>query len=158
MDKFLAFLKKHKKKVIVITILLIIFIICFIVCHQLLAYLNPNTKESIYGDRCDLTESIMITDERKDELKEVVESYENMKLSTIDVKCNLIDIIINVNEEVEEKDIKAMADKILETFSEEELKYYELELMVNWTDNPEKAMMGTHHKMINGEMNDHFVW
>lgn len=158
MEKFLTFLKKHKKKVIILTVVLLLFIVCFILCHQLLAYLNPNTKESVYGDRCDLTESIMITDEKKDAIKTAVESFENMKLSNVDVKCNLIDIVVNVDNNVEEGKVKEMSSKLLESFSKEELKYYDLQLMVNWPDDKEKAMMGTHHKMVNGEMNDHFVW
>ena len=151
-------MKKHKKKLIISAIVLIVFIICLFAFKQILSYLNPNKKESVYGDRCELTESIMITDERKEKVKEAIESYENMKVSTIDIKCNLIDIVINVDNSVEEKTVKSMSDKVLEAFSKEELKYYEIELMVNWPDDPEKAMMGTHHKMINGEMNDHFVW
>ncbi len=158
MKNFQDFLKKHKKKLIISVIVLIVFIICLFAFKQILSYLNPNKKESVYGDRCELTESIMITDERKEKVKEAIESYENMKVSTIDIKCNLIDIVINVDNSVEEKTVKSMSDKVLEAFSKEELKYYEIELMVNWPDDPEKAMMGTHHKMINGEMNDHFVW
>lgn len=152
------FLKKHKKKLIILAIVLIVVIICLFAFKQILSYLNPDKKESVYGDRCELTESIMITDERKEKVKEAIESYENIKVSTIDIKCNLIDIVINVDNSVEEKTVKSMSDKVLEAFSKEELKYYEIELMVNWPDDPEKAMMGTHHKMINGEMNDHFVW
>ena len=158
MKNFQDFLKKHKKKLIISAIVLIVFIICLFAFKQILSYLNPNKKESVYGDRCELTESIMITDESKEKVKEAIESYENMKVSTIDIKCNLIDIVINVDNSVEEKTVKSMSDKVLEAFSKEELKYYEIELMVNWPDDPEKAMMGTHHKMINGEMNDHFVW
>ena len=158
MKNFQDFLKKHKKKLIISAIVLIVFIICLFAFKQILSYLNPNKKESVYGDRCELTESIMITDERKEKVKEAIESYENMKVSTIDIKCNLIDIVINVDNSVEDKTVKSMSDKVLEAFSKEELKYYEIELMVNWPDDPEKAMMGTHHKMINGEMNDHFVW
>ena len=158
MKNFQDFLKKHKKKLIISAIVLIVFIICLFAFKQILSYLYPNKKESVYGDRCELTESIMITDERKEKVKEAIESYENMKVSTIDIKCNLIDIVINVDNSVEEKTVKSMSDKVLEAFSKEELKYYEIELMVNWPDDPEKAMMGTHHKMINGEMNDHFVW
>ena len=158
MKNFQDFLKKHKKKLIISAIVLIVFIICLFAFKQILSYLNPNKKESVYGDRCELTESIMITDERKEKVKEAIESYENMKVSTIDIKCNLIDIVINVDNSVEEKTVKSMSDKVLEAFSKEELKYYEIELMVNWPDDPEKAMMGTHHKMINGEMNDHIVW
>ncbi len=158
MKNFQDFLKKHKKKLIISAIVLIVFIICLFAFKQILSYLSPNKKESVYGDRCELTESIMITDERKEKVKEAIESYENMKVSTIDIKCNLIDIVINVDNSVEEKTVKSMSDKVLEAFSKEELKYYEIELMVNWPDDPEKAMMGTHHKMINGEMNDHFVW
>lgn len=158
MKNFQDFLKKHKKKLIILAIVLIVVIICLFAFKQILSYLNPNKKESVYGDRCELTESIMITDERKEKVKEAIESYENIKVSTIDIKCNLIDIVINVDNSVEEKTVKSMSDKVLEAFSKEELKYYEIELMVNWPDDLEKAMMGTHHKMINGEMNDHFVW
>lgn len=158
MEKFITFLKKHKKKLIVIVVILIILLICYIAVHQLLAYLNPNTKESVYGDRCDLTESVMITDARKSAVKEAVDSYELMELSTVNVECNLINIIVNVENDVEESKIKEMADTILDTFDTEELKYYDLHLMVNWPDDDEKVMMATHHKMINGEMNDHFVW
>ena len=158
MKNFQDFFFFFKKKLIISAIVLIVFIICLFAFKQILSYLNPNKKESVYGDRCELTESIMITDERKEKVKEAIESYENMKVSTIDIKCNLIDIVINVDNSVEEKTVKSMSDKVLEAFSKEELKYYEIELMVNWPDDPEKAMMGTHHKMINGEMNDHFVW
>ena len=59
MEKILSFLKKHKKKVIVIAVILVILIICFVALHKMLAYLNPDSKESVYGDRCELTESIM---------------------------------------------------------------------------------------------------
>lgn len=161
MEKILSFLKKHKKKIIIITIILVILIICFVACHKMLKYLNPDSKESVYGDRCELTESIMITDDRKDAVKKVVEENENMKLSTVDVKCNLIDIIVNVDATVEVKTIKAMSDKIIEAFESEELKYYDLELWINWTGegSDEKVpMIGTKHKVINGESNSHFVW
>ncbi len=158
MEKFLTFFKKHKKKIIILVVILIVFLICFLVLHQLLAYLNPNTKESVYGDRCDLTESIMITDDRKTAVKEAIESYEGMKLSMVDVKCNLIDIVVNAEDSVDEKKVKEMSDKLIEAFSTEELKYYDLELMVNWPNDPEKAMMGTKHKMINGDSKERFVW
>lgn len=161
MDNILSFLKKHKKKLIILIIVLIILIICFVACHRMLAYLNPDSKESVYGNRCELTESIMITDERKDSLKEVVSAYEKMELSTVDVKCNLIDIIVNVDASVDQKTVKEMSDKIIAAFTAEELKYYDLELWINWTGegSEEKTpLVGTKHKVINGEANSHFVW
>ena len=161
MEKILSFLKKHKKKVSVIAVILVILIICFVALHKMLAYLNPDSKESVYGDRCELTESIMITDERKDTVEEAVKGYEKMELSTVDVKCNLIDIIVNVDTSVDVKKVKEMSDKIIEAFTKEELKYYDLELWINWTGegSDEKApMIGTKHKVINGESNSHFVW
>ncbi len=161
MEKILSFLKKHKKKVTILAVIVIILIICFVALHKMVAYLNPDSKESVYGDRCELTESIMITDERKEAVKVAVKGFEKMELSTVDVKCNLIDIIVNVDASVDVKKVKEMSDKLLEAFTKEELKYYDLELWINWTgegSGEKTPMIGTKHKVINGESNSHFVW
>lgn len=160
MKKVQSFIKKHKKGIIIVSAIVIVLIICAVALYQLIAYLSPNQKQSQYGDRCESTESVMITDARKEAIKEAVESYENMTLSTIDVKCNLIDIIVIVDDSVLASTVKEMSDKVLEAFSEEELKYYDLSL---WVDSEAEEsetypMIGTRHKEINGEANAYFVW
>lgn len=160
MKKFLSFLKKHKKKVIVTLVLLIIFGIFVFAAYKLYEYLTPDTKNSVYGNRCELTEGIDITKERKDIVKETIESYEGMKLSKVDVKCNLIDIVVKVDDETSLDTVKEMSDKLLTVFTEEELKYYDLELWIdsNNKDSEVYPVIGTRHKTGNGDATRKFIW
>lgn len=160
MDNIISKIKKHKKKIIIIVAVLIVVIVCFFAIYKVIAYLIPDRKNSVYGDRCEITESIEITKDRKNDVKKVVEEYEGMTLSTVDVKCNLIDIIVNVKDEVEVAKVKEMSKKIIAVFTEEELKYFDLALWVD-SDNKESTkypLIGTKHKVINGESKDSFVW
>lgn len=161
MKEFQSFLKKHKKKLIILAVVLVIFIVLFVSLKKLFSYFNPNSKQSEYGDRCELTEGLTITEERKNKVKEAIEAYEGMTLSTIDIKCNLIDIIVNADASIENSTAKEMSDKLIAAFDSEELKYYDLELWVNWTGegSEEKTpMIGTKHKTLTGDSQDHFVW
>jgi hypothetical protein len=160
MNKFLSFIKKNKKKVIVTILLLIVFGVFVFAAYKLYEYLTPDTKDSVYGNRCELTEGVEISKERKDMIKETVESYEGMKLSNVDIKCNLIDIIVKVDDEITLDTVKEMSDKLLTVFTEEELKYYDLEL---WVDSNAKEsevypVIGTRHKTGNGDATKKFVW
>ena len=160
MNKFISFINKNKKKVIIIIVLLVVFSIFLLATYKLYKYLTPDTKDSVYGDRCELTDGIDITSEREKMIKEKVESYEGMKLSDVDVKCNLIDIIVVVNDETEVKTVKKMSTELLTVFTDEELKYYDIEL---WIDsNIEKSekypIIGTRHKTNNGDSESKFVW
>lgn len=160
MNKFLSFIKKNKKKVIVTILLLIVFGVFVFAAYKLYEYLTPDTKDSVYGNRCELTEGVAISKERKDMIKETVESYEGMKLSNVDIKCNLIDIIVKVDDEITLDTVKEMSDKLLTVFTEEELKYYDLEL---WVDSNAKEsevypVIGTRHKTGNGDATKKFVW
>lgn len=160
MDKFISFIKKNKKRIIIVAILLIVFSIFVFATYTLYKYLTPDTKDSVYGDRCELTDGIDITSEREKMIKEVVESYEGMKLTDVDVKCNLIDIIVIVEDEVEIKTVKEMSNKLLTVFTEEELKYYDIALWVDSeaTENEKYPIIGTRHKTNNGNSDSKFVW
>ena len=49
---------------------------------------------------------------------------------------------------------------MLSVFDENELKYYDIEIMVRSTKEDSEAypQVGTHHKEINGSTNDDFIW
>lgn len=160
MNNILSKVKKNKKKVIILVVILIVIAISFFAVHKIISYLTPDRKNSVYGDRCEITESIEITKERKDAIKAAVEAHDGMTFSKVDVKCNLIDIIIIVKDETEVKTVKIMSKEIIAVFTEEELKYYDLALWVD-SDNDESEkypIIGTKHKVINGESKDSFVW
>lgn len=160
MNKFKNWLKNNKKKATIIGVLLLFLILIFIFLWGVIAYLIPDTKESVYGDRCEITEDYPIEKGKEDKLKKFLEDYEKMELVDFDVKCNLIDIIIEVDDETSFSDVKSMSKKMLKEFTDDELKYYDIELMVksNKDDSEDYPRIGTHHKEINGSMNEEFIW
>lgn len=161
MNKFTKWLKNNKKKVITIGVVLLVIIVFVVFLWSIIAYLVPNTKESVYGDRCEVTEKNPIASDREEKIKEFLEKdYKKMKLISYDIKCNLVDIIIEVDDKTSFSDVKKMSNKLIEVFEENELKYYDIELMIK--SNNEKSedypRIGTHHKEINGTINKKFVW
>lgn len=160
MKNCLEWVKNNKKKTIFISIVLIAIILFIIFLIAIINYLMPNTKASVYGDRCEITQDYPIKDDRKKAIKEFIEDYDKIKLISIDVKCNLIDIVVEVDDKENFKTVKAMGKKLLEKFDKEELQRYDIELMVKSTNEKSEdyPQLGTHHKMINGKMNNDFVW
>ncbi len=160
MDKVKSFFKKHKKKCIILGIILVILIAFIIFSYRIISYLIPNTKESVYGDRCEITVNHPIESNREDTIKDIVKNYEGYKFKTFEVKCNLVDIIIEVADGTNFNDVKKMGKEILGVFTDEEKKYYDLQLMIK-SDHEESEnypQIGTHHKEIDGVSNDDFVW
>lgn len=160
MDKVIKWVKKNKKKVIGFFVVIAILVAFVIGIWGVVSYLMPDTKESVYGDRCDITEQHPVSKKRESEITKFLKDYDKMKLIDYDVKCNLIDIVIEVDDSMSFSDVKTMGKKLLEVFKEEELKYYDIELMIrsNKEDSADYPKIGTHHKEINGSMNDDFVW
>lgn len=158
MKKIIEGIKNNKKRTIFISIVLVAVILFIVFLIAIINYLMPNKKASVYGDRCEITQDYPIKDERKNEITDFFKDYDDMKLLTIDVKCNLIDIVVEVGDKVKFKDVKTMGKKLLGKFDKEELQRYDIELMVKSSNEKDYPQMGTHHKLIDGKMNDDFVW
>ena len=160
MNNFMSMLVRNRKKLIVAFILLFVFGVFIYSGYRLYKYLTPDTKDSVYGDRCELTDGIDITKEREAGIKEAVEAYEGMKLSDIDIKCNLIDLIVEVDDATKVETVKEMANSLLNVFSEEELKYYDIQLWIDSNNDESEVypIIGTRHKTNNGDAEGKFVW
>lgn len=160
MEDVLKYLKKHKKKVTIIAVGIIIFLIIFIALKKVVNYLSPSTKQSVYGDRCDAVAKIPVKDDTKTAIKNVFKEYEFIEFKKIDVKCRLIDIIINLKEDAEDETIEEMSKKVLEAIPKKIKENYDIELYITNSnkENETYPRIGTHHKLINDEINDYFVW
>lgn len=160
MNKLKKWINNNRKKAIIIGILLVSLILSIIFLIGVISYLMPNTKESVYGDRCDLTEEYKVDSERESKIKDFLKDYEGMNLENFEVKCNLINIIVKVDDKTSFSKVKSMGKKLLSVFNEDELKYYDIQLMVN--SNKEASddypRIGSHHKEINGSTNEDFIW
>lgn len=160
MDKFLNYIKDHKKRVIIIAIVLIIFIFLFWTFKRIVNYLSPSTKQSVYGDRCENVKKYPVKNDTKKAIKESIESFEGVTLSKIDVKCKLIDIIINFDNDKDDAIIGQIGTSLLNAIPENIRNNYDLELYITNSnkENQTYPRIGTHHKVIKGEANENFVW
>lgn len=160
MNKIKKWIKNNKKKVIMIVTVLVLLILFVCISYAIISFLMPNTKASVYGNRCEVTRDYPVASDRKDKLEAFVSKQDKMKLVNFEVKCNLIDIIVEVDDSVAVSKIKTMAKSMLEEFSDDEIKYYDIEIMIksNKSDSDSYPMIGVHHKEINGSSTDNFVW
>lgn len=161
MNKFKKYIKNNKKKVIITAIILLAIIMLIVFSFGVIKYLMPDTKESVYGDRCKITEDYPVESDREDKINEFLQKdFKDMKLVKFEVKCNLIDLIVEVDDKLSFSKVKSMGKKLLTVFSEDELKHYDIQLMIR--SNNEKSedypKIGTHHKEIDGKMNSDFIW
>ena len=160
MNKIKKWFKNNKKKSIILSIVLLAVILLIVFTVGVISYLMPNSRKSVYGDRCEVTKEHPVEKDRKDKIKEFLKNYKGMELSSYEVKCNLIDFVIVVDDSASVSKVKKMSKELLKVFTKEELKYYDLELMVKASNEKNDAfpIAGTHHKEINGSSNDNFVW
>ena len=153
-------LKNNKKKVIITSIVLIALILFVVFLVSIIKYLMPDTKASVYGDRCEVSADYPINDEKKKEIEEFFNGYDKITLVSFEVKCNLIDIIVEVDDKENFKVVKDMGKKLLSKFTQDELDSYDIELMVRSSneESEDYPQIGTHHKKINDNINNDFVW
>jgi hypothetical protein len=160
MNKVKKWIKSNKKRSIVLGVVLLAVILLIIFMIFILKFLMPNTKGSVYGDRCEVTKKYPVASDRKEKLDDFIKKYKDMKFVSIETKCNLIDVIIEVDDKVNLTTVKDMSKKMLEVFGEDELKYYDIQLMVRSNNDKSEVypQIATHHKEINGESNAKFIW
>lgn len=160
MNKLKKWVANNRKKVIVIGILLLSLILSIIFLIGVISYLMPNTRESVYGDRCEFTSEHAVKDERESKIKDFLKDYETMDMKSFEVKCNLINIIIEVDDKTSFSKVKSMGKKLLSVFDDDELKYYDIQLMIksNKENSDDYPKIGSHHKEINGSTNEDFIW
>ena len=138
------FIKKNK----LLTIFLILIIISIILVAILLMQLIGGNKKGEYGDRLNGIEKVEITSDIKNQLEKEIANEDLVTKVKYDLKGRLINIILNVKDEKEIDSIKEMGNKILSYFDEEQLSYYDIQILVN-SDNEESEkypIIGYKHK------------
>ena len=116
-------LLKSKKMIIVLAIILITAL--------LIVFLKViSNNKSVYGDRCSDSVNYKLSNDTINKTKDTIK--EVGKVSDVDIYTKLctVKIIVTLEEDVELEKIKEMSNKILENFSEKELKYYDFSLYV----------------------------
>lgn len=122
MKKIKKFWQENK----VLATMTFIIIVCIIICVALLLkyfyFGNGGTK---YGDRLDGIENVMITEDKKNEVKEALEAAEIVDSAKVEITGKIVYTRIVFGEKATLVEAESLAVKALDYFSDEEKGFYD---------------------------------
>lgn len=145
----MKFIKKNKFTLFVI----FFFLILFVLLLQAKNLFFPKSDDANYGDRLD-----GIVEVSKDSLSLVIDKLkenENVLEVTTSISGRIVNVIITVNDDLGIKEAKKIAESSKDSFSEEILKDYDIQLFVMKNSETENNFPIIGYK---AKKNDHFTW
>lgn len=137
----MKYLKNHIRLIIVLVIFIGLVFGCFIAYNSI--FVNNQSK---YGSRLDGINEVKIDDKKKNEIKKNIESLQITKSVSIRLSGKTINVMITVNDDIELDKAKETAGKILEKLSDEEKKFYDVQIFVSKdTDDAKYPILGYKH-------------
>lgn len=129
----MKFVKKHKVLFIAIGVIIVLFIVCFVILYKMF-FSYGNNK---YGDRLKNIIGLEISNYTVSKIETELKELENVESVKYKLTGKLISIVFNVNSELEKDLAKEYGDKVLEYFSEEEKKNYDIQIFMISSDEEE---------------------
>lgn len=124
----MKFIKKNKILVIFIAIFGIVMIFAVIGIVKLLM---PNGGTSVYGDRLNGIDDVQIKTTTIDIIKQGIMDSGKVESIEYDLRGKLMNFIIIVKDTTDKVDATSLTDKILSNLSEEEKKFYDIQVFIN---------------------------
>lgn len=150
MKKFLSKLKSFILRNKLLSVLLFLLILIFILGLVMIkVIIFPNYKVTNYGNRLDGIDSVKLDDSRFNDIKSSFSSS-SLTLESIRLSGKIVNISFKVNEDVSVDHAKTSCSKILESFSEEELKFYDIQIFVTGSDSDKYPIIGYKNKNSEG--------
>ena len=147
----MKFIKKHKYSLLIAVIFLVLFVFAFLGLKKLLI---PDSDIDKYGDRLDGISEHPIKDEVISNIESVVLETEKVNEINYRLEGKIMSFIVDVKAGVDEKNIKALGEKILQNIDEEIKSFYDVHLMVVCSEDEEFIpKMASKHKS-----GKEFVW
>ena len=134
MKKFLKKLKRFvlKNKLLTVLIGLIVLILIFgLIIIKILVF--PSYSVSNYGNRLDGIQDVKLDDSRFSEIKKSFEAKEGFTIDKFRLSGRIVNIYITAGD-IKKDDVKAEALKLVSSFSEDEIKFYDFQIFVSGTD------------------------
>lgn len=116
-------IQKHKRLAIAIGISLVLLLIILAFFVMLLIGGSSNK----YGNRLDGIDEVKISDDALDTIAIEMKEKEEVKDSSVRVQGKIINVILTFNSDVDSKKAKEVAASTLESFSEEQLAFYNVQ-------------------------------
>ena len=121
----MKFVKEHKKAMVVVGIIVLTILAIVLVKKEL----SINESTAIYGNRLEGRKKVEISNSTKNKVKESLSDSTNK----VDVRVagRIIYITIMANADANLESAKNLGNKSLESFSDAEKKYYDIQIMID---------------------------
>lgn len=138
LKKVKRFVIKNKLLSLLIGLVALILILGLIILKILIF---PHYRVSKYGDRLDGIESVELDNDRYNAIKNSFEGDEHISLDSFRLSGRLVNIFVSVKGEYKEEDIKAKSMEIINKFSEDEIKFYDFQVLVTFDDDRDPILL-----------------
>ena len=137
----MKFIKKHKGLIIVLIIVIALLVLGFIFAKN---FFFSDEESAIYGSRLNGIEKVKLKDTKLKEIEGAL--AEGTTKVTVRLAGRLIYIDIKVAEGINSEAARAIGNKSLDFFSEEEKAYYDIQILMDSdTDETQFPILGYKH-------------
>ena len=139
----MEFIKKHKKGVIICSIVLLVFVCLFL----FLRIFMVDYKKDEYGNRLQGIDKVKISETVISKLETEMKVLDEVEKVSYRLQGRLIYINLTMKEGVAVDTAKEISNKTLDYFSEKEKAYYDIQVIINCSKDAEGyPFMGYKHK------------
>ena len=129
---------RDKRDYTVLWVLLGILLVCFISIGFLFyKYFYAGTSESKYGTRLDGIENHKLSETLKEDISGIYKDETSVEKVTVNIEGKIIYITIDFKEAIKVAKAQELAVKSLDKIGEDNLKYYEVQYLLEYTGEEE---------------------
>lgn len=140
---------KKVERAIVLVVTVCFFILVFVFYKLVLSQSNDTT--AIYGDRLEGIEEVALSKSKKEDIESGIKEVGNNKSAKVTIRGKIINVVITINDDTTRDSAKGLADKVLEKLSEEEKKFYDIQVFIKKdVEDAQLPIIGYHHHKKTG--------
>lgn len=133
--------------------------ILFIVIALVIIFLIILILGSLFGinksERCVESENYKISSKEKNKVEEIFKDLDNFDKVEIITNCKILKIFLYLSDDTDFKNIDKLTGEVISSFSEENLKYYDIELFIESKNEESEIYPKIGYK---NKTSDNFVW
>ena len=135
----------------VLLVLAVILIVCIVIVVVVAITYFYGSSNNVYGNRLDITEQVPLSNNLLTNIESKLESDKTVTSVSATLKGRIVYIKINFENGTEMSTAKMVAETTIEEFSEEELKVYDIQIII---ETNEYTLMGARNTSGSGSV----VW
>lgn len=122
------FIKKHKMTTFIILVYIVLIGFGFFLYNMFIG----SSGMPVYGDRLDGIDKVPITEEQKTKIVDAISKESNVKsVSSLTLSGKIVKVIITLDDNANREEAKKLANKVTENMTEEQNKFYDVQVFLN---------------------------